>query len=337
MPALTVLSRAWTARVGSDATAFGVSFDGSLLAVGTGSGMVFVFDIESGSVLFELVAHPGGVLSLDWSPVSRVLATGGQDGYARLFDARGNQIAALQGLAPFVEHVSWSPDGKMVATSSDKLVAIWTASGALAWRTDAHAGTVAGLGWNQHSTELVTACYGGAQLFRVARRSTTRRFPWRGSLISLAWSPTRAVIACGTQECTVRFWRLATGQDSEISGFRSQPRALTWDSEGRLLATGGDSAVNIWVFEGSGPEGTPPIQLVGHSALCTALAFHPTRAVLASGADDMQVLLWEPRKDRAPLAADCLDDTVTAIAWAPDGERLLAADASGTVRCWRLS
>ncbi len=298
---------------------------------------MLVFEVESGTLLFQLLAHAGGVLSLHWSPRSRMLATAGQDGYARLFDARGIQFEALPGLAPWVEHVSWSPDGKMLAAASDKVVGIWTASGALAWKTDPHEGTVTGVAWNQRGTEIVTACHGGAQLFRVARRSTTRRFPWRGSLISLAWSPTGAVIACGTHECTVRFWRLSTGQDSEISGFRSRPRALAWDSHGRLLATGGDSTVNVWVFEGTGPEGTPPIQLAGHRALCTTLAFHPSRAVLASGADDVQVLLWEPRKQRTPVAADCLDDTVTAIAWAPDGERLLAADASGTVCCWRLS
>ena len=332
-----MLSRTWTARVGSDATAFRVSSDGRLLAVGTGSGAVFVFDVEWGTVLFQLAAHPEGVLSLDWSPTSQVLATAGQDGFARLFDLRGDQLEALPGLGPWVEHVSWSPNGEMLATSSEKVVCIWTAAGALAWKTDAHEGTVTGVAWNHHSTELVTACYGGAQLFRVARRSTTRRFPWRGSLISLAWSPTGAVIACGTHECSVRFWRISTGQDSEISGFPSQPRVLSWDSEGRLLATGGASTVNVWGFEDGGPEGTPPIQLSGHSALCTALAFHPSRAVLASGADDMRVLLWEPRNVRTPLAADCLEDTVTAIAWTPDGARLLAADASGTVRCWRLS
>ncbi len=30
--------------------------------------MVFVFEAESGSLRFQVLAHPGGVLSLDWSP-----------------------------------------------------------------------------------------------------------------------------------------------------------------------------------------------------------------------------------------------------------------------------
>lgn len=331
----TELARAWTAHVATDATAFGVSRDGSLLAVGTGSGMVFVFDVESGQLRFQALAHSGGVLSLDWS-ARQLLATAGQDGHARLFDTRGRQLAELPGMAAWVEQVVWSPNGEKLATASGKVVGIWTASGTLAWRTDAHESFITGLAWNQRSTELVTVCDGGAQLFRVAPQSRTRRFPCRGSLISLAWSPSGAVIACGTQDCSVRFWRLSSGQDSEISGFPSKPRALAWDAEGRLLATGGDSTVNVWTFDGAGPEGTPSIQLVGHQALCTALAFHPTQAVLASGADDMQVLLWKPRMERTPLLVGRLEDTITAIAWALAGKRLLAADASGTVRCWRF-
>ena len=325
----------WSARVGSDATALRVSRDGTLVAVGTGAGMLLVFEAASGALRFKVLAHQGGVLSLDWSR-SQVLATAGQDGHARLFDAEGNELAALPGSSAWVEHVVWSPDGEKLATASGKVVCIWTASGTLAWKTDAHESTVTGVAWNQRSTELVTACYGGAQLFRVAPKSTTRRFPWRGSLISLAWSPSGAVLACGTQESSVRFWRLSTGQDSEISGFPSKPRALAWDPEGRLLATGGDSTVNVWVFDETGPEGTLPIQLVGHGALCTALAFHPEAPLLASGADDMQVLLWDPRTPSSPVARGVLDETVTGIAWALSGRCVLAADAAGTVRSWRM-
>jgi WD40 repeat protein len=297
--------------------------------------MVFVFEALSGAPRFKVLAHPGGVLSLDWSR-GQVLATAGQDGHARLFDTQGNDLGAVPGSTACVEHVVWSPDGEKLAVVSGRFLCIWTAAGTLAWTTDAHEGAVTGVAWNQGSSEIVTACYGGAQLFRVASHSTTRRFPWRGSLISLAWSPSGAVIACGTQASSVRFWRLATGQDSEISGFPCKPRALAWDAQGTLLATGGDRIVNVWVFDESGPEGTLPIGLVGHGALCTALAFHPSAALLASGADDMQVLLWDPRVASIPVARGVLDETITGIAWALGGKCLLAADASGKVRGWRV-
>jgi WD40 repeat protein len=330
------LRNAWTASVGNYVTVLSVSCDGGLVAVGTGDGQVFVFDAKSGALRFEVSAHPGGVLSLDWSPRSRVLATAGQDGCARLYDACGKELAQLPGTAAWVEHVAWAPDGEKLATASGRIVCIWTASGALAWRTDAHESTVTGVAWNRRSTELMTACYGGAQLFRVTPEPKTRRFPWSGSLVSLALSPSGAVLACGTQDCSVYFWRLSTGQASEISGFPSKPRALAWDADGKLLATSGDTTVNVWPFDEKGPEGRPPIQLVGHGAVCTALAFHPNEALLASGADDMQVLLWKPRERTSPVGSAALAETVTGLAWALGGGRLIGVDAIGTVRAWRV-
>ncbi len=328
------LREAWTANVGTYATALSVSHDGGLIAVGTGGGLVFVFDAESGALRFQVSAHPGGILSLDWSPRACVLATAGQDGCARLYDARGSKLAELKGTAAWVQHVAWAPDGEKIATASGRVVCIWTALGVLAWKTDAHEGTVTGVAWNRRSTEFVTACDGGVQLFRISPDTKTRRFPWRGSPVSLAWSPSGSVLACGTQECSVRFWRLSTGRDSEISGFPSKPRALAWDANGQLLATGGDTTVNVWNFDERGPEGRPPIRLVGHDAVCTALCFHPTESCLASGADDMSVMVWNPRRLCCPVSYGLLEETVTAVAWALGGSMLLAVDALGTVRAW---
>jgi WD40 repeat protein len=331
------LREAWTASVGNDATALSVSHDGGSVAVGAGGGEVFVYDAKSGALRFQVSAHPGGVLSLDWSPRNHVLATAGQDGCARLYDARGKQLAELPGITPWVEHVAWAPNGEQLATASGRIVCIWTMSGALAWKTDAHESTVTGVAWNRRSTELMTACDGGVQLFRVTPEPKTRRFPRPGSLISLALSPLGSVLACGTQDCTVHFWRLSSGRDSEISGFPSKPRALAWDADGKLLATSGDTTVNVWPFDEHGPEGRRPIQLAGHDAVCTALAFHPSEALLASGADDMQVLLWEPCDRTSPIANGALRETVTGLAWALGGNGLIGVDAIGTVRAWLVS
>ena len=330
------LRKAWTASVGSYVTTLSISCDGGLVAVGTGDGEVFVFDVKSGALRFEVSAHPGGVLSLDWSPRSQVLATAGQDGCARLYDARGKQLAEVPGTAAWVEHVVWAPDGEKLATASGRIVCIWTASGALAWKTDAHESTVTGVAWNRRSTEVMTACDGGAQLFRVTPEPKTRRFPRPGSLISLALSPSGSVLACGTQDCSVHFWRLSTGRASAISGFPAKPRALAWDVDGKLLATSGDTTVNVWPFEEKGPEGRAPTQLVGHGAVCTALAFHPSEALLASGADDMQVLLWKPGERTSPVGSAALAETVTGLAWALGGNCLIGVDAIGTARAWAI-
>ena len=122
-----------------------------------------------------------------------------------------------------------------------------------------------------------------------------------------------------------------------MSGYRSKPKALAWDSESKLLATSGDATATLWDFRGKGPEGTRPIQLEAHQGVVTRLAFSPKKGVLASGSQDTSVLLWEPRRGTQPTRYAFLEDEVTALAWHPAHRGLLAGDASGHLCFWEVS
>jgi WD40 repeat protein len=261
--------------------------------------------------------------------------TTGQDGRARLFDSTATQLAELGGGDEWPEQLAWSPTGERLAVARGRVASIWSQSGECIFETAPQESTITGMGWDRSGSTLALACYGGVQLVDAKSGAPVRRLPWRGSLISLAWSPDGRVIACATQECAVHFWRLTTGKDSEMSGFPSKPRALAWDAEGKSLATGGDAVVSVWSFRGKGPEGKPPQLLTGHQALCTTLAFHPCRPRLASGSDDTTVLVWAPSSGNRPTARASLSETVTSLQWARSGSVLVAADAAGRIEAWR--
>ena len=323
--------------LGEYVTALEVSRDGRWCAVGLGDGRALGLSLATGERLFEVTAHAGSVLSLSLASDGLRFVTGGQEGAAKVWSAHGVLVRELPGAGAWVEHVAWAPAGGRLATASGRHVRVWTESGEPAFETGPFASTVTGLAWRADGTGLAACCYGGVHLLPFVAGAKTRHLAWKGSLVSLAWSPDAKVLACGSQDCSVHFWRLASGQDSEMKGYPFKPKALAWDFESKLLATSGDAAVTVWDFRGKGPEGSSPLQLEGHKGVCTRLAWSPVRGVLASGSQDTSVLLWEPRRGTKPGRYAFLDDELTCLAWHPRHELLLGADASGTLCGWEVA
>ena len=332
----TELAARWRVEdLGDYVTTVDVAADGRRCAVGTGDGAVSILGMEAGDVQSRVAAHANGVFEARFPPDGQLFASCGQDADAKIFSLRGELLHTLPGGSSWVEHVAWSPLGDRIATASGRKVRVWSREGQPFAETEALPSTVAAVAWSRTGEQLAAVAYGGVHVWTAGIGAKARHLPWKGSLVSLAWSPDAKVIACGSQDCSVHFWRLTTGSDSQMSGYPFKPKALAWDSQSKLLATSGDATVTVWDFAGRGPEGSTPIQLQGHKTVCTCLAFSPRKCVLASGSQDGSVLLWEPRRGNKPLRYGFLEGEVTGLAWAPDSEALVASDAEGNVVCWK--
>jgi WD40 repeat protein len=71
----------------------------------------------------------GIMYAIKWSPDNLRLASTGDDGTARVWDAKtGKQIDSYTGHSGWVQALAWSPDGKRIASGGlDMTVAVWSA------------------------------------------------------------------------------------------------------------------------------------------------------------------------------------------------------------------
>ena len=207
-----VLRRGWSAAVGDYAIAGGWALRGEVLVVSDAAGGIYAFDGKSGaSAWARQGAHDGGVLAMAIHPSGTAFATAGQDGRVLIWDVAEGQVKqAIDVGSDWVENVAWSPDGQWLAASCSRQVRAYGADGGEVWRSDDHPSTVSAIAWSS-ARELATACYGRVTFFDASTGELRQKLEWMGSLVSMVLSPDGDIVACGSQDNSVHFWRRSTG------------------------------------------------------------------------------------------------------------------------------
>ena len=333
------LKTGWSATTGDYAIAGAWGHRGSVLVVADVSGGVFGFESTSGAVRWQRVAsHEGNLLAMAMHPSGKTIATSGQDGKVVVCSVDDGRVLRVIELGNgWVEHVAWSPDGQLLAASKSRQVYVYDLDGTEVWQSDPHPSTVSAIAWaGPH--ELATACYGRVSFFDTSSGELSQKLQWKGSLVSMVLSPSGEVVACGSQDNSVHFWRRSTGEDAMMQGYAGKPSQLAFDEAGLLLATGGGESVTVWSFQGDGPEGSRPGVLSLHVKPITALAFANRGRRLASGGRDGGVVVWslQGSGDGGPIGAAMVGDVIAELLWRPDDHALACLDASGGVTVWRL-
>ena len=334
-----ILRPGWSTKVDDYAISGGWACNGDVVVTVDAAGSIFGIDGRSGATLWaKRDVHAGGVLAMAIHPDTKRVATSGQNGKILSWNARdGECVQSIEMGRGWVEHLAWSKDGQRLAASNSRGVHVYDLNGHELWKTDDHPSTVSALAWSE-SKELSTACYGQVAFFAGQTGQLVQKLEWKGSLVSMVLSPDGDIVACGSQDNSVHFWRRSTSLDSMMSGYPGKPSALAFDSTGMLLATGGGEAITVWSFEGDGPEGTRPGVLELHPEPITNLRFSSSKKRLASGARDGSVVVWSLRNDGSgePIGVARLDALVSELSWRPDGRGLIGLDADGGVTSWRV-
>ncbi|MES2684026.1 MAG: hypothetical protein V4650_10955 [Pseudomonadota bacterium] len=331
---MKVLATAWQATLDDYPTALAVSRDGAVIAAGTASGKVFLFEAKTGALLHTLDAHANGVLALAFG--SKTLASSGQDGQARLWDARsGSQIAAIQGGSGWVSHLHYAPDGKRLAMAAGKVVKLLNDQGALLQQWTAAAG-INGLAFNAVGGMLAATAGAEALLWRCVDGGLDRTLKWVSTLINAHWSPDGKVLAAGSIDKSVHFWRAGAWLDSKMGGYAKKPAVLAWSADSKYLATTGEDAIIVWPFSGKGPEGSKPMQLLHHLRAPELLAAHPKKPLLLSGSPDKSLVLWDLKAGEVPQGLASMSAAISALAFHPNLPLAYASDADGQLAAYRI-
>lgn len=302
------------------------------IAVATASGKVCVYDVLSGNLLFTVLAHRHGLMSLTKSPVKDVFATTGQDGFIRLFNFESPiPVAEIKSKAQWVSFVRWNHNGKYFASSENSTVRVFTKTGEEINSFTMHESTVSGIEWKLNSNMFATSCYGGVRIFDAEKPEPIDFLEWKNSMLSLSWSPDGKFIGCGTQDSRVHFFPLPyqDGSDFEMNGYRGKVKILEWTTDAKYFLTNCWNEIVIWKFNGKSPQGQTPIILSGSLSKVTQAAFQGNQTFLATGDELGMILFYDVEIGEKFITGVKLKNEISSLKWSNKNNLLAAGTSQG--------
>ncbi len=334
------LTKHWAATLDDYAIDLAWSPDGTLLAAASAAGPVSLFAATDGARRHELPGHDNGTNCLAWAPSSfsqlsalnsqpPLLATGGQDGAIKIWDAAAGQHTAAAKLGgAWVEHLAWVGQ-KLFAAAAKNLVAL-RADASVAHAFAPAAKSISALAAQPAGGCVAASHFGGVQLWDADDFVLQKTFPYANGIHALVWSPDSKWLVSGNQDPSVHLWIPETDVELHMSGYESKVKHLSYDHTSRWLATGGGRDACIWDCAGEGPEGREPAMLAHNAPVC-AVAFQHTHSLLATASADGVVQIWSPERAKPLRGTVTMPHPATKLAWSPDDRLLAIGSEKGAV------
>ncbi|QIW99479.1 hypothetical protein AMS68_004997 [Peltaster fructicola] len=297
-------------------------FDDDKILTGSDDTKINVFDTKTGALRTKLEGHEGGVWALQYE--GDTLVSGSTDRSVRIWDIKtGRCLQVFQGHTSTVRclvilkpvQVDTAPDGTPIMMPKEPLIITGSRDSTLrVWKLPQP---------------------GERSIIQTSPPANDRDNPYFLRTLSGHHNSVRAIAAhgdtlvSGSYDCTVRVWRISTGEvQHRLQGHTQKVYSVVLDHKrNRCISGSMDNLVKVWDLA----SGTALFNLEGHTSLVGLLDLSHDR--LVSAAADSTLRVWDPESGvcKATLSAH----TGAITCFQHDGQKVISG-SDRTLKMWNV-
>ncbi len=298
-----------------------------------------VWDATENGETYTLKANNAPVMSVDFSPNGKLIASGSMDGAARIWDlGSGRELWVRTNNAP-VRSVAFFPDGRRMVTGSfDQTATVWEVdSGKALFHLKGHTHRIFSVAVSSNGHWIATGSWDNT--VRLWDAASGRHFSTlegqREGVLPVAFSRDSRRIVSGSRDGVAMVWDV----ESRVEMFRlKQQRGPVWSAafshNDRRIVTGSDGlSATVW----DATTGEEQMTLNGHTAQILAAVFSPDDSRILTGSHDYTAKLWDSTNGKELLTLRGHTDWVFCAAFSRDGQRIVTGSGDGTVKVWEAA
>jgi len=316
------------------------SKDGQLLAAGTSTNDVRIWNALDGKQLLVLRGHTDWVRDVDFSPDNRFLVSCSEDQTVKIWDVNNGQcLKTFLGHSGRIRSVAFGPKLALIASASeDSTIRFWTVDKDEPLRIlTGHTGPIRSVAFNSMGNLLVTGS--DDQTVRVWDVKTGDCvLVLRGHLYqvwSVGFDPKGNLVGSGGEDATVKLWDINGGKLLySFVGHKGPIRSISFDKTGDYLASGSeDHTIRIWSLKTHECKHT----LFGHTNRVRSIEINLHNQTLASGSEDQTVRLWDISTGYCIKTLQGYTNRIWSVSFNPKNNLLAYGSDDHTVKIWDTS
>jgi WD40 repeat protein len=285
-------------------TSVAFSADGNTVLTTSNDRTAVVWD-RTGRAVHTLRGHTEWVTSGQVLRDGRII-TAAADATARLWRPPDDDGITFEGHAASLNHVTVSPDGRLIATASNDCTArIWRTSGELRATLDGHLDSVNHVAFSGDGELVVTSSSDTTAMVWRSDGNRVSTLSGHSGWVTGAWfGPDGTVVSC-SEDGTARVWTMRNDSPTILSGHGDAVVDARFSPDGKTVITASrDGRARLWRTNGD-PVGV----LDSRREPLTRAIFADDRTVITCGRDGTVRVL----RDGATVASLNVDAPVEAM------------------------